>query len=70
MAHNPGKSNITNQKLYLSKYLRTYMRNFAQFDTICTILKWYKTPMEECYFLVKLQAVATCKLVWVYPCTH
>ena len=29
---------------------------FARFGTIFTIEKREKTPMEECYFLVKLQA--------------
>ena len=50
MAHNPGKSNITNHKLYLSKDLRTYMRNFAQFGTICTILKGIKHPWKSVTF--------------------
>ena len=27
-----------------------YMCCFALFDTICIILKTWKTPMEECYF--------------------
>ena len=30
----------------------------AQFGTICTILKTWKTPMKECYFLVKLYGKA------------
>ena len=30
--------------------LQTSMRWFAQFDTIWTILKAWKTPMEKCYF--------------------
>ena len=32
---------------------------FVRFGTICTILKTWKTPMEECYFLIKLQAEFT-----------
>ena len=27
-----------------------YLRCFVRFDTICAILKMWKTPMEECYF--------------------
>ena len=39
-------------QILIGPHLNTlsYMRRFARFGTICTILKTWKSPMEECYF--------------------
>ena len=43
--------------MYFTTYAgREYFWCIARFGTICTILKTWKTLMEECYFLGKLQA--------------
>ena len=44
-----------------------YMRRFMGFGTICTILKTWETPMEECY-LVKLKASTILKITLFHGC--